>query len=235
MALFGIALNALRQAKATWKAAGRDVKMSAFLVEQDSVAYGRLAGIAARYPDVEVKTYHDNFLKALPIILDDIPAAAFAFFFIDPKDWRFRLHDLAKMLQRPRSEVIFNFMFDFINRAASMKEPAIAQDVDELIPYGDWREKLEQAEQRGATSEDRKAIIVDAFGENLAKIGSYNYVAETTVLRPLSDRALLPLLRDTTSERYRGLSRLPTEGTPRASENARDNQSEACRSHHRSA
>lgn len=185
---FGIALNALRQAKATWKAAGRDVKMSAHLVEQDSMAYGRLAGIMSRYPDVEVKTYHDDFLKALPLVLGNIPSAAFAFFFIDPKGWRFHLHDLAKMLQRARSEVIFNFMFDFINRAASMKEQE--QGVDELIPYGDWRKKLEEAEQRGATSEDRKAIIVEAFGESLAKIGSYDYVAETTILKPLSDRAL---------------------------------------------
>jgi hypothetical protein len=94
------------------------------------------------------------------------------------------------MLQRARSEVIFNFMFDFINRAASMKEPAIEQGVDELIPYGDWRKKLEEAELHGATSEDRKAIIVEAFGESLARVGSYNYVAETTVLKPLSDRAL---------------------------------------------
>jgi three-Cys-motif partner protein len=187
---FGIALNALRQAKATWKAAARDVKMSAYLVEQDSVAYGKLAGIAARYPDVEVRTYHDDFLKALPTILGNIPPEAFTFFFIDPKGWRFRLHDLAKMLQRARSEVIFNFMFDFINRAASMKEPAIEQGVDELIPYGDWRKKLEEAELRGATSEDRKTIIVEAFGESLARVGSYNYVAETTVLKPLSDRAL---------------------------------------------
>ena len=52
-----------------WKATGRDVKMSAYLVEQDSVAYGRLAGIVARYPDIEVKTYHDDFLKALSVIL----------------------------------------------------------------------------------------------------------------------------------------------------------------------
>lgn len=187
---FGIALNALRQAKSTWKATGRDVKMSAYLVEYDPVAFGRLTGVSARYPDIEVKTYHRDFLKALPVVLDGIPPAAFAFFFIDPKGWRFRLHDLTKMLQRSRSEVIFNFMFDFINRAASMKEPAIEQGVDQLIPYGDWRKKLEEAEQRGATSEDRKTIIVDAFGESLAKIGSYNYVAETTVLRPLSDRAL---------------------------------------------
>jgi three-Cys-motif partner protein len=187
---FGIALNALRQARATWKGAGHEVKMSAYLVEQDSAAYRRLAGISSQYPDVEVRTYHDDFLRALPTILGNISPAAFSFFFIDPKGWRFRLHDLAKMLQRGRSEVIFNFMFDFINRAASMKEPAIEQGVDELIPFGDWRQKLQSAELRGATSEDRKAIIVEAFGESLAKIGSYKYVAETTVLKPLSDRAL---------------------------------------------
>ena len=187
---FGIALNALRQAKATWRAGGRDVKMSAYLVEQDPAAYARLAGIAGRYPDIEVKTYSSDFLKALPVILLDIPFDAFAFFFIDPKGWRFRLHDLANMLQRSRSEVIFNFMFDFINRAASMKETAIEQGVDELIPYGNWRKKLLEAEQQGATSEDRKSILVEAFGQSLAKIGSYEFVAETTVLRPLSNRAL---------------------------------------------
>jgi len=36
----------------------------------------------------------------------------------------------------------------------------------------------------------RSSIIVEAFGESLARVGSYNYVAETTVLKPLSDRAL---------------------------------------------
>lgn len=187
---FGIALNALRQAKATWKVTGRNVSMSAHLVEKDRDAYARLAGIGRRFPDIEVKTYPEGFLNALPAILANIPATAFTFFFVDPKGWRFRLHDLERMLKRPHSEVIFNFMFDFINRAASMKDPTIEQGVDELIPYGDWRAKLEGAEQRGASSEDRKRILVDAFGESLKTIGSYTYVAETTVLRPVSDRAL---------------------------------------------
>jgi hypothetical protein len=38
---FGIALNALRRAKASWKARHREVKMSAFLVERDRDAYLR--------------------------------------------------------------------------------------------------------------------------------------------------------------------------------------------------
>jgi three-Cys-motif partner protein len=187
---FGIALNALRSAKATWKAAGRDVKMSAYLVEHDPGSYGQLVGVPARYPDIEVKTYPGDFLGVLPAILDDLSREAFAFFFIDPKGWRIRLHALSKLLERRNSEVIFNFMFDFINRAASMKDVAIETGLDELIPYGNWRKKLEEAERKGATPEDRKAILVDAFGESLAKIGAYDYVAETTVLRPLSDRPL---------------------------------------------
>ena len=77
------------------------------------------------------------------------------------------------------------------NRAVSMSNPALVKSLDELIPCGEWRKKLEEAERRGATSDERKMILVDAFGESLAKIGGYNYVAETTVLKPVSDRPFL--------------------------------------------
>ena len=45
---FGIALNALRRAKASWKERNRDVKMSAFLVERDADAYKQLAQVPAK-------------------------------------------------------------------------------------------------------------------------------------------------------------------------------------------
>jgi hypothetical protein len=82
-------------------------------------------------------------------------------------------------------------MFDFINRAASIKDPNIVAGLKELIPYGDWRKQLETAENAGgATSESRKAILGEAFGESLRQLGNYRYVADTTVLRPLRDRPL---------------------------------------------
>ena len=52
---FGIALNALRRAKASWKERSRDVRMSAFLVERDPDAYKKLAQVPARYPDISIK------------------------------------------------------------------------------------------------------------------------------------------------------------------------------------
>src|SRR6266404_5563224 len=45
---FGIALTALRNARASWKKNGRDVRMSAYLVERDAGAYKKLTTLPAR-------------------------------------------------------------------------------------------------------------------------------------------------------------------------------------------
>jgi len=190
---FGIALNALRRAKASWKARHREVKMSAFLVERDAEAYKQLAQVPARYPDVAIRTYAGDFLRVMPDVLDHIPKDAFAFFLIDPKGWRIPLNTLSPIIARANSEVIFNFMFEFINRAASIDDPTVISGLDELIPYGNWRAKLREAEQLAngrLDSSERKAILVGAFTESLARLGNYRYVAETTILRPLRDRPL---------------------------------------------
>jgi three-Cys-motif partner protein len=187
---FGVALSALRSAKTSWKASGRDVRMSAYLVERDPDAYAKLASIPTRYPDITVKTYGGGFLTAMSTILSNIPADAFAFFLIDPKGWRLPLQALSPLLRRAHSEVIFNFMFDFVNRAASIKDATVVAGLNELIPFGDWRQRLEAAERDDAAPDVRKAILVEAFADCLAKLGQYDYVAETTVLRPLKDRPL---------------------------------------------
>src|SRR6185437_13198517 len=166
---FGIALNALRQAKESWKQQGRAVRMSAHLVERDTTAYTKLAAVPQRYPDVAVSTYSGDFVGLIPTILKTIPADAFVFFFIDPKGWRIPLQQLAPLLSRPNSEVIFNFMFDFINRAVNIGEANIAAGLNELIPHGDWRNKITHAETQGGgnlTPEARKMVLVGAFTES---------------------------------------------------------------------
>jgi three-Cys-motif partner protein len=192
---FGIALNALRSAKATWKQYGRDVRMSAFLIERDKTAHGRLVRVRARYPDLTIKTFFADFLSIVPTILGEIPPNAFAFFLIDPKGWRVPLKTLAPLLGRSNSEVIFNFMFDIINRAASINEPKVVAGLDELIPLGNWRTALADGERNGGLSpEERNGILVSAFSDGLCRIGNYGYVAETAVLRPTKDRPLYSLL-----------------------------------------
>ena len=192
---FGIALHALRRAKETWKKSGRVVRMSAFLVEKHPKAYEKLASIPKRFPDIQIKTYPRDFIDIVPQIVADIPADAFAFFFVDPKGWGIPLMKLKPMLERPKSEMTFNFMFEFINRAASMTEAVTVAGLDELMPYGDWRAQLAAARQ-----DERKAILIEAFRENVKEIGKYDYVVPTEVLRPLKDRTLYCLFYATRHE-----------------------------------
>jgi len=183
---FGIALKVLRTAKAVWKEK-RHVKMSAFLVEKNRTAFEKLQELPPKFRDVEIKTFNDDFLRVLPKLLEAIPQDAFAFFLIDPIGWRIPLEKLRPLLSRQHSETIFNFMFDFINRAASIKQEAVVAGLNELIPLGEWRSKLED---ESLTAMERKDILAEAFRYNLAQLGDYPFVAETTVLRPLRDRPL---------------------------------------------
>jgi three-Cys-motif partner protein len=182
---FGIALNALRLAKASWKEQHRDVHMTAYLVERDEDSYKRLATVQSRFSDITIRTYNEDFLTVLPKILRDISGDAFAFFLLDPKGWRIPLKKIEGLLKRQRSEVIFNFMFEFINRAVSIRDAQIEAGLNELIPVGDWREGLQDAQPTR-----RKTIIVNAFAQSLKTLGNYEYVAETTVLRSVKDRPI---------------------------------------------
>jgi three-Cys-motif partner protein len=198
---FGIALSALQRAKDTWKKkTGRDVKMTALLVERDAKAHSKLATLQAQNPDITIKTYNADFISVVPEIMKDIPPDAFAFFLIDPKGWRISLEKLKPILEREKSEMTFNFMFEFINRAASMSRADTVEGLDELIPYGNWRQELKAGEKRlGRVLRpgERSAILLDAFKESLRKLGGYDYVAETPVLRPVRDRTLYFLLHAT--------------------------------------
>lgn len=197
---FGIALGALRRAKASWKAHGREVRMTVHLVEKATRPFRELEAVHAHYPDIDFKLYNNDFVSASPSILQSIPNEAFAFLFLDPKGWRIDVGALAPLLKRTNSEVVFNFMFEFINRAASMADQKIVSGLDALIPYGEWRRRLTQLPSSGLKSgieQARKTILIEAFSETLARIGGYKYVAETPVLRPLKDRTLYALIYGT--------------------------------------
>lgn len=100
---FGIALAALTRAKATWKGLGRDLKVSAYLVEKNPAAYANLQSVRTLFPGVEIKTYPGSFIERAPELLKDIPARAFAFLFIDPKGWAIDMQRIAPLLKRPNS------------------------------------------------------------------------------------------------------------------------------------
>ena len=170
--------------------------MKALLVERSPKAFRALERLQAAYPDIQIKAFNADFRSVMIQLIAEIPKSAFAFLLLDPKGWRIPMKQIAPLLRRPNSEVLFNFMFEFVNRAASMSTPATVAGLDELLPFGPWREKLAmvgagKGEKRVAA---RKTVLIDAFRKVLRELGNYKYVAEVPVLRPVRNRLLYSLV-----------------------------------------
>lgn len=198
---FGIALSALRKAKAFWASQGKIVDVHAHLVERSTAAYRVLETVSPKFPDISISTYHADFRSQPKTIASKIPEGAFTFVLVDPKGWRINLREIEPLIASKNCEVLFNFMFDFVNRAASMSEIQIVNGIDQLIPYGKWREELTSRNAARKTPAERKKILVDAFSQSLARVGGFTFVAETPVLKPLRDRTLYSLIYATKKPR----------------------------------
>lgn len=198
---FGIALRALTDAKRSWARMAhkpRQVKMTAHLVEKSPQAYARLAELQAMFPEVKIHTHKGDFTEIAPAIAQCIPSQAFSFILIDPKGFSLDLQALKPLIGRPRCEVVFNFMFDFVNRFALFEDHKVAPVLDKLIPTEDWRNQLRALEHNpSATPEMRKRVIVEAFERAVSKVAGYKFVADVDVKRPDRDRTLYFLVYGT--------------------------------------
>lgn len=200
---FGIALEALRKAKGAWQAHRREVQMKAVLVEERAKAFAALQQLQPKYPDVEITPLRGDFRELIDTIMAAIPSSGFAFFLIDPKGWRIPMAKLDRLVSRPNSEVLFNFMFEFINRAAAMSAPVTFEGLNELLPVDGWRDALAEIDRNSppeAVADARKKVLHEAFRRVLRERGHYPYVADVPVLRPLKERQIYSLVYATRSD-----------------------------------
>lgn len=200
---FGIALATLRKAKDEWKRIrGRDVRMTALLVEKNARAYARLQQIKELFPDIRIETFHGEFTALVPALVRAIPSNAFTFVLMDPKGFAIDMDAVAPLISRPRTEVLFNFMFDFINRFALHDDPDVVAGLEKLMPRSGWRQRLGRVAQTVSSEElpaARKDVLVDCFSETLRRIGRFDHVLETPVYYPLRDRTFYSLVYATRS------------------------------------
>jgi three-Cys-motif partner protein len=180
---FGLALQKLRQVKSGLAQRGRSISVKAVLVEADAEAYARLQTVAAKFPDLTIRTIHGDFNQSISAISTEL-GRAFSFIFVDPKGWSVDMAELGRLISRENCEVVFNFMFDFVNRFAEW-EP-VNESMDRLFVGVDWRQRIRD-------SADRKVAIHECFRESLVNVGRYPYCLSTEVLKSTSDRVLYSL------------------------------------------
>lgn len=178
---------------------GIAARIRALYVEENAKAFVRLqAYLEANTPrSMTAECIRGDFVDLRQSILDWAGQAAFTFFFIDPKGWKaIGVPTLKPLLQRPHSEFLVNFMYNDVNRMASMRE--WQSDLAELVG--------ESIDVTGLSPADREQAIVHTYRENLKRCvaSSSGYrarAAHVRVLDPAKERPKYHLVYVTTHPR----------------------------------
>jgi three-Cys-motif partner protein len=155
-----LSLKTLAACKETLLTLGVDATMRALYIEKDKVAFEKLSAFLTSKapPTVEHACLRGDFVDLRGDILKWCGNGAFTFFFIDPKGWKdIGIEIMRPLLQRPRSEFLINFAYNFINRTASM-----AAWQDAMVRLLGTSVNLE-----GLQSAEREEALVNAYRANL--------------------------------------------------------------------
>lgn len=183
---FMIAIDVLRDAQQKIQIqTGRRPKIRCFFSESNRQAYTKLASAISPFhrpaEDFEIKTYCGEFESAISEIQTFIDQS-FPLIFIDPTGWTgYSLDKIASLFKRPKCEVLINFMYDFVNRAASMSDVRTIASLDPILGGPGWEARLDPTLPRGRAVEK-------LFRDNLALAGNFYFVVSTKIDRPTADR-----------------------------------------------
>lgn len=195
---FGIALDAMGATRVFQRKRGRSVKMTAYLVEKNEAAFAELKKLANLHTEVTVHPICGPFESNFSQIVAALPPQAFVFSLIDPKGMKLDLRRLQPLLSRKNSEVLINFMYDFINRFVHHPNEAIGTNMKALLPHFDWDDLITELKD-APCSDDRERLIVNTFRSSVKREGNFTFVPSLTVQKTLSDRTLYHLVFGTRS------------------------------------
>ncbi len=85
----------------------------------------------------KIQYINEDFDKSINKVLDETPNIAPTFFFVDPFGFSIKRSTLERIMSKPKSEIMFNFMFNGINRF--LKLPQFEKIFDELFGVQDWK------------------------------------------------------------------------------------------------
>lgn len=138
----GIAIRTMSACGATLKTMhGRDVRLRSVFIESDDERASLLENHVANVPSniVRPEIWPATFEDVIPKIIAWLDHDEFAFVFVDPFGWKGLVEPsvLAPFMQRKRTEVLINFMWNFLNLATGHEEQHT--NLDAVFGQG-WQE-----------------------------------------------------------------------------------------------
>jgi three-Cys-motif partner protein len=185
---FMISIEVLKDAQRQMARRGIHRRIRCFFCERQPDTFERLRAAVAPHHNpedgFEIQLYSGAFTDAVARVRAFV-GNSFALIFIDPTGWTGYDFDIIKPLLTPRlTEVIINYMHDFIARGASMSDPSTVASFDPILGGPGWRERLDVE----LASRDRGMAVEKLFRDTLREVGGFQFVVSTKIYRPTIDR-----------------------------------------------
>lgn len=142
---------------------GVSATIRALYIEKDAGRFARLqAYLGDNTPSgIHAEAWEGDFVAKRADLLQWAGRDAFTFFFVDPMGWKdVGIGTLKPLLERPRSEFLINFMYDFANRTISWAERR--SQMAELLGEAISVERMTPAQ--------REHAILRTYRSNLKKV-----------------------------------------------------------------
>ena len=194
---FMIAINVLKDAQQQVAKRGVLPRIRCFFCERDRETFKKLQAAVVQYhrPDqgFEIQTYCGEFTDAVTEISAFV-GTSFALIFIDSTGWiGYGIPLIKPLLIRRKTEVIINFMYDFVNRAAGMSDPKTIASLNPILGGEGWSDRLDPVLAKQA----RGAAVEKLFRETLQMAGQFEFIISTKIYRTTIDRLQFSLIYGT--------------------------------------
>jgi three-Cys-motif partner protein len=190
---FSIAISELRKARDTFARRGKDVRIRCIFLEQDRTRFAELKAYSDAVSDADVLTLNSKFEDAIPQIIHFVEKerGTFPFIFIDPTGWTgFSMKSIAPLLKRRHSEVLINFMLDFIRRF--IEQEFTREGFRDLFGSDEFDIGLKNLQGL-----DRDNAIAERYCRSLQVICGFKYVQRAIVIHPDKDQSDFELVYGT--------------------------------------
>jgi three-Cys-motif partner protein len=188
----GIVLDIMRKCKESLKQRGKDVNFHALFIENNKDAFNKLETFLSQstHQAIATEARKGEFFDLRESILTWCGSDDFTFFFIDPTGWKrvIEIPTLTPFLERPNSEFLINFMYDFVLRTHTQE--LFHGDMEAIFGY--------IPDTSDMTPKQKEKYLIGQYRRRLKEIapdrGGVPRTAVVPILYPLRDRTLYHLV-----------------------------------------
>ncbi|QVQ35433.1 three-Cys-motif partner protein TcmP (plasmid) [Pseudochrobactrum algeriensis] len=180
---FMIAIKALKSVQENLRLQGRRHRIKCFFVEQNPTSYAELHATVMQHHDPKndfhIETFNGRFEDATAQIQSFV-RGTFALTFIDPTGWTgYEFAKIKPILEHTPSEVLVNFMFNFINRFTASSDERILKSFDGILGQN-WQSRMD-------VTANRENEILRLFSTEFQQTADFEWVLHTPIEK-ISDK-----------------------------------------------